>query len=437
MKELVSFDGGIRLQCIVARPERYRSLTSRDGGPRISRGAGLSYSAASFGGGAVSLDHQRFNRVLAFDASSGVVTVEPGISLGALFDFLAPRGFFLAIQPGHPAISVGGCVAADVHGKNQFRDGNFSSQVEGLRLFHPLHGVLELSRDSAPGLFALTCGGCGLTGTILSVTLRAGRIPGAQIDLVTTPLQGLQGLSGVLEDAAGGSDCVFSWHDLSLSARPFGRGLLMHGAFIKGKDTPARHRAPRPLTAAARGRWYPPLLNSATAAAANALLFRSLKARTSRCITLHEALFPLARRGSRYFDLYGRRGFHEYQVLVPSPHFDGFAAELERRVRRHRIPVTLASAKFFGGKQEFLRFDGPGVCFAINLPRTAASARFLSLLDELSTGFRGIPNIIKDSRLPRAVAERAFPQFERFRRELLDFDPQRLYRSELSERLGL
>ena len=437
MTEFVSFDGGVRLAGGLARPERYRSLTEgAAAGARIARGAGLSYSAASFGGGALSVEQRRFNRVLDFDAG-GLVRVEPGISLGELFDFLAPRGLYLAVQPGHPAISVGGCVAADAHGKNQLRDGSFSAQVEALTLFHPLHGALALSRNASPELFALTCGGFGLTGTILDVTLRPRRLPGAQVEMEATPLDGLRGLAAKLEQGAARCDSIYSWHDLSPSAAPFGRGVLLGGRFTGSGAQAAPRAAPRRLASAQRGGWRPPLLNRATGALMNAMLLRSMRARAARRVALDEALFPLAGRASRYFDLYGRRGFHEYQVLVPAPRFDAFAADLEQWVRERGVPVTLASAKYFGGRQDYLRFDGAGVCFALNLPRNADSAAWLARLDELTIGCGGIPNIIKDSRLPREVAQRAFGEYERFRSELRAFDPQRLYRSELSERLGL
>jgi decaprenylphospho-beta-D-ribofuranose 2-oxidase len=257
------------------------------------------------------------------------------------------------------------------------------------------------------------------------------------VELAATPLEGMQGLAAVLEGGAADADSIYSWHDLSPSARPFGRGVLLRGRFARPEAAPAPRARARPISAARRGAWRPALLNGATCALSNALLFRSLRGRARRTAALDEALFPLAGRASLYFDLYGARGFHEYQVLGPAPRFDGFAAELERRVREERMPVSLASAKYFGGRQEFLRFDGPGVAFALDLPRSAASAHWLRLLDELTLACGGLPNIIKDSRLPREVMQRAFAQCEGFRRALLAFDARRLYRSELSERLGL
>lgn len=445
-KKLVSFDGGVSLKCAVARPDRYRSLTSSElRGPRIARGAGLSYCAASFGAGAVSVCHRRFNRVLEFDPGQRLVQVEAGISLGELFDFLAPRGFFLATQPGHPSITVGGCIAADVHGKNQFRDGNFFGQVEALALFHPAHGVVALSRTTESALFDLTCGGYGLTGSILSATLRVRPIPDHAIRLEATAVEDLAALPALLRSAALNSDAVYSCHDLSGSARPFGRGVVVHGGFVTDRGIPqtgASHAPPpnserRCLTSEARGRRHPVLLNGATALLVNFFVRRLQQAKARRAVTLYELLFPLGGAGSRYFDWYGRPGFHECQALIPCAMFARFADELKSRIQQSRTAVPLASAKLFGGRQNLLRFAGDGVCFAINIPRTPESPRFMALLDELVIGLGGIPNIIKDSRLPGSMARRAYPEFELFRKQLLEFDPARLYCSDLSQRLGL
>lgn len=444
--ELMSFDGGYRLTSALACPDRYRLLTSTSlVGPRISRGAGLSYCAASFGTGVLSLDHRQFNRVLGFDAENAVVHVEAGISLGELFDFLAPRGFLLRTQPGHPSITVGGCIAADVHGKNQYRDGNFSSQVEALTLFHPRHGTVGLSRDLNPDWFALTCGGYGLTGSILSASLRVVAIPGRSTRLNRTPLAGLAELCRQFESAATTSDIVYSWHDLSLSAKPFGRGVLVQGVFVPEEVRASRDTPKTPtgdsvrglLRSERRGRGYPRLLNAATVSMLNSLLFTFKYSRSTQFVGLYESLFPVAGNASRYFDLFGRAGFHEYQALLPPDRFESFAREMEQQVRKRGVPVSLASAKFFRGHQSRLRFDGSGICFAVNVPRTTEARQFMENMDGIVLGHGGIPNVIKDSRLPADIARRAFAEFDRFRDDLLRLDPERLYRSELSERLGL
>ena len=131
-----------------------------------------------------------------------ILEVESGVTLGQIYRFATPRGLFLLVQPGHPKITVGGCIGADVHGKNQFRDGTFLNVVESLRLFHPSHGVLELSRSSNPDLFFLTCGGYGLTGNILTARLRLAPIPSSRIVLKTFPVRNIYEFADDLAQAA-------------------------------------------------------------------------------------------------------------------------------------------------------------------------------------------------------------------------------------------
>ena len=119
------------------RPDRYRLLEAlpRDA-PRIARGAGVSYVAASFGGDAISQSLDAFDRILAFDDSDGRLGVEAGARIGDVQRFALARGWYLPVAPGHPAATIGGCIAADVHGKNPARDGTFRAVVERHRDLH-------------------------------------------------------------------------------------------------------------------------------------------------------------------------------------------------------------------------------------------------------------------------------------------------------------
>jgi decaprenylphospho-beta-D-ribofuranose 2-oxidase len=138
-----------------------------------------------------------------------------------------------------------------------------------------------------------------------------------------------------------------------------------------------------------------------------------------------------------YYQLFGARGLHETQALLAEDAFPEFAERVRSALARHRVPITLASCKLFRGEQRLLRFDGRGVAIALDFPRSEASGPFAAELDEALLACGGIPNVLKDSRLPRAVVERAYPELGRFRARLSAFDPKRLHRSELSERLGL
>lgn len=158
---LSSFDGQERAKAGVERPETYASLFAAiDTAPAfIARGGGLSYGLASAGGDACSIRTDRFDRILAYDEATGEVDVEPGVKVGRLVRFLADRSRHLPAIPGHPSISVGGCVAFNVHGKTQHHAGNFDAYVKACSVYHPRKGEVACSREEQPDLFDLTVGG--------------------------------------------------------------------------------------------------------------------------------------------------------------------------------------------------------------------------------------------------------------------------------------
>jgi decaprenylphospho-beta-D-ribofuranose 2-oxidase len=434
----VSFDGGVRRTERVVRPDRYRALEALPAdAPRSVRGGGYSYAAASFGAGVTVVDARAFDRLLAFDEASRTVECEAGTTLGKLHAAAECRGFYLPVQPGYPRITVGGCIAGDVHGKNHHRDGSFRHRVRALTLFHPAHGVLSLSRERDGELFDLTCGGLGLTGQILTATLALEPLPARTVAVTRTPIGGIAETAACLR-AAADADLVYTWHDFGVRGAGLGRGFLYAGRFAPAARV-AVSQTPRvwPLDAERRRRWRLPLFGRATTRAFNAAYgFAQAFTEPERALPLFDFLFPVARKVV-YFEAFGAPGLHEYQVLLPEAALPDFAERARSAARRHGVPVTLASCKLFRGEQRLLRFDGTGVCLALDFPRSHASPAFAAELDEALLACRGIPNVLKDSRLPRAVAERAFPELERFRERLRTFDPKRLHRSELSERLGL
>ena len=436
---LVSFDGAVRCRESVARPDRYRQIEQLPpDAPRTVRGGGYSYAPASFGARTTVQETRAFNRVLGFDPENGILECEAGLTLGQLHSVATPHGWYLPAQPGYPLITIGGCIATDAHGKNHFRDGTFRRRVLALDLFHPAHGILRLTRDSHADLFELTCGGLGLTGQILSATLALDRMEGTRVEIRRVSLGRLEEAVPLLEQWAPKSRFLYTWHNLSVSGASFGRGFLYTGDFRPGSG-PARDGGERfaPITAEDRGRWRICLLNRATTAPFNAAYELVQRASSrARVLSLFEFLFPVARKVA-YYELFGSKGLHEYQMLVPVESFGDLAATLRRGLTRFGVPIALASCKLFKGERSLLRFDGTGICLALDFPRSSGSERLAGFLDGVVREARGLPNIVKDSRLPRETVEACYPDYESFRRSLRAFDPLRLYRSEISERLGL
>lgn len=435
-RALVTMDGGVRVaDAAFQRPDRHAFFRAHDDAlPAIARGAGFSFAAASFGSRTTSIDVTAFDRVLDFDTRSGQVEVEAGITLGALFEFLAPRGYYLPVQPGHPRITIGGCIAANVHGKNPARDGTFVAQVEKIHLFHPHHGSVELSRDIEPELFNATCGGLGLTGVIVSARLRALRLPGTAFRVVHRGVTTIAAGARLLVEESAGSDLAYGWFDCS---RGGGQGTVMTGQFVADREKETVFKLPHsPFSPDSRARLPLSLLNPLSVRLMNSAYAWSLRRSGDKIVSLAEAFYP-TRVNELYLSLFGRRGFHEYQALVPHPKVPEFVGRLRDQTARTGACIALAVAKPFDGVPDFIRFDGCGTSLAIEMPRSAAAEALMREIDRLITDFGGRPNIVKDSRLPRPVFEATYPHCDRFRKILRQWDPKRLFRSELSERLGL
>src|SRR6202030_4210248 len=95
----------------------------------VPRGLGRAYGDAAQRAGGVVIDLTGLDRVLAVDTAAGTVTVEGGVSLDALMRRFLPDGWVVAVSPGTRHVTVGGAVAADIHGKNHHRDGSFCAHV--------------------------------------------------------------------------------------------------------------------------------------------------------------------------------------------------------------------------------------------------------------------------------------------------------------------
>ena len=159
---------------MVSRPVDVSSIelafrTQRDG--VIPRGLGRSYGDAAQCSGGLTIDTAGLSRMGELDESSGTIEVGGGVSLHDLMRTIIPAGWFVAVTPGTRYVTVGGAIAADVHGKNHHRDGSFARHVVRMTVVTPV-GAFTVSPEHDPELFWATAGGMGLTGVVVSATLR-------------------------------------------------------------------------------------------------------------------------------------------------------------------------------------------------------------------------------------------------------------------------
>ncbi len=439
-----SFDGGFSCQSETHFPDRYRNLEeifSRSDRSYSLLGAGLSYTAAGFGSHSDSVSLKDFDRILSFDSQAGEIEVEAGMSLGKLAQFTIPRGWLLAVQPGHPSITVGGCLGADVHGKNHAKDGTFKNQVLSFRLFHPDKGWITADRQTNLSLFDLTCGGYGLSGVVLSIKLRL-TAACQKVRMQHHSLASIFELPKVLEELSAKSDLLYSWHDFSSAAKQ-GRGFVIQGVFEPNIERsintdPGSEFHFQPLRSIDRGTGLPNVYSNLFIKFLNMGYGHSMKRKIHKVTSenLFESTFPIAKK-TIYFDLFGRAGFFEVQLIVPSDRFADFSKAVLAYLQKHSPVVTLGSAKIFKGQANFLRFSGEGICFGVNTPQTESGRKLVEFLNGLASELKLKQNLIKNSTLTSEMVKSGYPDFEAFRTALNQWDSRRRFRSEMSERLAL
>lgn len=433
-----SFDGTSSINTTMYRPDRYRDVKQLVCTlPKMSfKGAGLSYTLASAGDGSPSIDFKCFNRLLHFDKQRGTLKMEAGTQIGDALAWSVQQGFNIGVLPGHPTITVGGCVAFNVHGKSQFSTGNFENIVDALTLLHPDRGEILCSREQNTDLFWLTIGGMGLTGMILDVTLRLDPLKGSQIERVAIPCDDLADSFTKMSELEKQYDYLYSWNNFCRTGRNFGRGVIYAENFIGDPKKPQYGEIKSKLKSVG-SRPGLALFRGETAGLINRIYeIKERRANARTTLDIGPATFPIAGK-EFYFSLLGRRGFIEYQCIFPNASVREALVKMAQLFKQFNIQPSLGSTKFFRGKTRHLCFQMDGFCIAIDIP-LAGNPKvlpFLEHLDQLVVEYGGIVNIAKDSRLSREMAKKMYPEYGQFWTEIESVDTLRRFTNSVRSRL--
>ena len=407
----------------------------------IARGLGRSYGDAAQNAGGTVLDARSLDSILDVDVARGVARVGAGVSLDTLMRAVLPLGFFVPVTPGTRFVTVGGALAADVHGKNHHVDGTFANHVESFTLHTP-KGVVEVTPNNDTELFWGTAGAMGLTGVVTEVVLRLLRVETSFIRSTVEQCGDLDTvMARMLEDDADYRYSV-AWIDCLARGASLGRSVLSRGDHARVEDLPPKLRAeprrfePRALIAAPP--WAPNgLLNRATVAVFNEFWYRVTPHLHGDIETISSFFHPLD--GVRGWNrLYGSRGFLQYQYVVPNDATDAVRRSIEM-LSDARAASFLAVLKRFGAANPGpLSFPASGWTLALDIPATVSGlAPLLDELDELVAGVGGRVYLAKDSRLRPELVPVMYPELARFAELRARVDPAGVLQSDLRRRLGL
>jgi decaprenylphospho-beta-D-ribofuranose 2-oxidase len=415
-------------------------LGSRRDPSYIARGLGRSYGDAAINRGAAAVSLLQLDRIFSLDSQTGVLDCEAGVSLQEIIRYALPRGLFLPVTPGTRFVTVGGAIAADVHGKNHHRAGSFSNFVAGLELVTPAGESVDCSPERAPEIFWATVGGMGLTGFITRARIRLRAVESAYVLVRFEKANSLAEALELLDEGDTQYEYSVAWVDCIARGARLGRSVVMLGRHAAASEAPKTIRGP--LALPRRRELDIPFalpvtpLRPWTVHAFNALYF-ALKKASERLVDLDRFFYPLdfIRNWNR---LYGSRGFVQYQVVVPHSEAYAVFTNILHRIRESGRAAFLGVLKRFGeASRGMLSFPMPGCTLALDIAVDRHLPVFLQELDALTLDRGGRVYLAKDATLSPENFARSYPRLDDFRAVKRQLDPRGLVSSSLARRLKI
>jgi FAD/FMN-containing dehydrogenase len=403
----------------------------------LTRGLGRSYGDSSLPseGGREVAGSRLADRILAFDADTGVLRAEAGLSLWALNRIFLARGFASPVVPGTQFVTLGGMVASDVHGKNHHVAGCIGEHVRSLRVRVADGRILEISDESDRDLFRATLGGMGLTGHILEVELQLERIPSPWIWQETEPAPNLDVLVDMLREAGSAWPFTASWADCAISGPKLGRGFVTRGRWATPEE--ARRAAPIMRERLAVPFTMPDALICRPSVRIFNTLWHRLHARSRSGIAHPQAFFYPLDGIAAWNRLYGPSGFSQYQCVLPLEDDGRAYRKLFDVFVRYcgASPVTVIKDCGAEGRG-MLSFPKPGISIALDVPQRGARTQALvDRMNEIVISAGGRVYLAKDALTRREHFLAMEPRFAAWNEIRRKWDPNGTLRSAQSVRL--
>lgn len=404
----------------------------------IARGNGRCYGDASLS--RITLSTLKFDKALSFDTENGIFECQSGMMLSDILKVIVPKGWFLPVTPGTKLITVGGAVGSDVHGKNHHVDGCFSNHIVEMDIMVGNGTILTCSPTQHPDLFEASNGGMGLTGVIIRVKFRLKKIESSYISQKQIKAENLEELIGLFDTYKHYTYSV-AWIDCLKKGKHFGRSILMLGEHATlNALSPEQQKEPLklpknkqinfPLTLPS---W---VLNTFTVKLFNFLYYgKNFKKEINNIVSYEPFFYPLDallnwNRG------YGKKGFIQYQFVLPLEAKEGLTAILHR-ISEEGLGSFLAVLKVFGKQDSLISFPKEGYTLALDFPVRKGLFEFCDELDQIVLKYGGRLYMSKDARMKPGILQAGYPSLEEFKSIVKKYNPEHSFISDQSERLKL
>jgi decaprenylphospho-beta-D-ribofuranose 2-oxidase len=407
----------------------------------VARGLGRSYGDAALNAKGQVLGMTRLDRYLGYDERTGVLTCEAGVSLEQIVRDFAPRGWFPLITPGTKFVTVGGCIANDVHGKAHHVQGSFSTCVDSMRVLLASGDIVTASRTEHEDLFWATFGGMGLLGIVLDVTLQLRRIETTYFRQRAIAVSDLRSMLEAFEENDADYPYSVAYVDPVATGPRLGSGVLTVG------DHAALDELPRALSS--HPRWVADpakltvpfelpefALNPVSIRALNVVV-KWVLANAGQFAHYEKFFYPLDAIG-HWNRGYGRRGFTQYQFVVPLREgYERMRGILKTIVSSGSLPFLNVLKKLGREGGGILSFPCEGYTLAIDFPIRTDTAALIARLDAMVLDAGGRVYLGKDAFLEPSTFRAMYPQVDAWLRTKAKYDPDGVFVSDLARRVGL
>ncbi|MGH3622754.1 MAG: FAD-binding protein [Sciscionella sp.] len=417
----------------------------------VARGLGRSYGDPAQNAGGLVIGMRGLREWHSLDVEAGLVTVDAGVSLDELMRRLLPFGLWVPVLPGTRQVTVGGAIAADVHGGNHHSQGSFCDHVVSLDLLTSDGQVRTLTQDgtepvgdfgvSASELFWATAGGMGLTGIVLRATIRCKRVETSYFLVDVEQVRDFDELLTRLQDNDDYYTYSKSWFDSVTTGARMGRGTLQRYESATLSDLPEKLRTDplkfdAPQLATVPDILPNGMLNKLTARVFNELWYRRSPTRFGVVQNITEAFHPLDIVGE-WNRVYGSRGFLQYQFVVPFGAEDALRATVETISSSGHVSALNVLKRFGAGNRSPLSFPTHGWTLAVDMPVRPGLHELCETLDELVVSAGGRLYLAKESRTTPEMIQQMYPRIDEWRKVRASVDPHGVFSSDLSRRLML
>lgn len=405
-----------------------------------ARGLGRSYGDQAISSTSLVASLPPMNKILSFDESTGILNCQAGLSLNQIIRIFAPRGWFPVINPGTKYVTIGGAIANDIHGKAHHVNGSFVNCVEDFDIMLANGEIVTCSRNHHQDLFYASFGGLGLLGIIIRASIQLKKIETTFFKQKSIKCENIDEMLDAFDQYDHDFDYSVAWVNALIKGENLGKGVLTLGNQAQLKDLPFKLRK-EPLLIKPEPKLKVPFylpdfsLNPFSVKILNRIIAH-VQAKPTSIVHYEKFFFPLDailhwNRG------YGKRGFIQYQFVIPLQNGRENIKKLLSAVSESGCTPFLNVLKKFGEGQPYLSFPKPGYTFAIDFPVTKKLSAFITKMDQMVLDCGGRIYLGKDAMLTAEMFRKMYPDYQQWLNIKKKYDPQNKFTSSLAERLNL